>query len=66
MKAFFWSVPYLFMLILTLVFLGIVFWFSGQGMDQLWRYILISLITAAVLHGITRWLKCHIIQITSK
>ncbi|MFJ5965771.1 hypothetical protein [Bacillus sp. NPDC093026] len=61
MKAFFWSTSFLFMLILTLVFLGIVFLLSGQGLDQLWRYMLISLITASVLKGVTIWLKRHLV-----
>lgn len=66
MKNFFWSTSFLFMLILTLIFLGIVFWLSGQGLDQLWRYILISLVTAGILHGVTTWLKRHMIRISSK
>ncbi|AVM22559.1 hypothetical protein [Bacillus pumilus] len=66
MKAFFWSASFLIILIFTLVFLGIVFWISGQGLDQLWRYVLISLVTAAVLRGVTTWLKRHVIESTSK
>ncbi|MGX9291860.1 hypothetical protein ACSLGF_11665 [Bacillus sp. A015] len=66
MKNFFWSASFLFMLIFTLVFLGIVFWLSGQGLNQLWRYVLISLVTAAVLHGVTTWLKRHVMHSSSK
>ncbi|AOZ88460.1 hypothetical protein BK049_06930 [Bacillus xiamenensis] len=66
MKAFFWSASFLFMFILTLFILGIVFWLSGQGIDQLWRYLFISLVTAAVLHGITTWLKRHVMHSSSK
>ncbi|MFB8732983.1 hypothetical protein ACEQPO_00990 [Bacillus sp. SL00103] len=29
-------------------FLGIVFLLSGQGMNLLWKYVLISFVTAAV------------------
>ncbi|MEI4790956.1 hypothetical protein WAX46_11925 [Bacillus sp. FJAT-53060] len=66
MKAFFWSASFLFMLILSLVFLGMVFWLSGQGLDQLWRYLIISLVTAAVLQGVTTWLKRHVMHSSSK
>ncbi|MFS0655446.1 hypothetical protein [Bacillus sp. 179-C3.3 HS] len=66
MKAFFWSVSFLSLLMLTLFFLGIVFWLSGQGLHQLWRYILISLITASTLHGVTQWLKRLVIPISPK
>ncbi|PCK23361.1 hypothetical protein CEY02_01235 [Bacillus pumilus] len=66
MKAFFWSASFLFMLVLTLVFLGMVFWLSGQGLDQLWRYLIISLVTATVLHGVTTWLKRHVTHSSSK
>ncbi|MCC9089602.1 MULTISPECIES: hypothetical protein [Bacillus] len=66
MKNFFWSASFLFMLIFTLVFLGIVFWLSGQGLNQLWRYVLISLVTAAVLRGVTTWLKRHVMHSSSK
>ncbi|WHF27354.1 hypothetical protein QJS65_01460 [Bacillus altitudinis] len=66
MKAFFWSASFLFMFILTLFILGIVFWLSGQGLDQLWRYALICLVTATVLHGATTWLKQHVIDHPSK
>lgn len=66
MKAFFWSASFVFMLIFTLVFLGMVFWLSGQGIDQLWRYLFISLVTATVLHGITTWLKRHVMHSSSK
>ncbi|BDC57282.1 MULTISPECIES: hypothetical protein [Bacillus] len=66
MKAFFWSASFLFMFILTLFILGIVFWLSGQGLDQLWRYALICLVTATVLHGVTTWLKQHVMHHPSK
>lgn len=66
MKNFFWSASFLFMLIFTLFFLGIVFWLSGQGLNQLWRYVLISLVTAAVLRGVTTWLKRHVMHSSSK
>ncbi|WP_249704783.1 hypothetical protein [Bacillus zhangzhouensis] len=66
MKNFFWSASFLFILIFTLVFLGIVFWLSGQGLNQLWRYVLISLVTAAVLRGVTTWLKRHVMHSSSK
>ncbi|MDM5318669.1 hypothetical protein RGT17_18125 [Bacillus altitudinis] len=66
MKAFFWSASFLVMLLFTLVFLGIVFWFSGQSLDQLWRYVLISLVTAAALRGVTTWLKRHVTESASK
>nr|WGD98099.1 hypothetical protein P5627_01910 [Bacillus safensis] len=46
MKAFFWSASFLFLLMFTLIILGIVFWLSGQGLGQLWRYVFISLVTA--------------------
>lgn len=66
MKAFFWSASFLFMFILTLFILGIVFWLSGQGLDQLWRYALICLVTATVLDGVTTWLKQHVMDHPSK
>ncbi|KPN12780.1 hypothetical protein AKG37_14250 [Bacillus australimaris] len=66
MKAFFCSASFLFLLMLTLIILGIVFWLSGQGLDQLWRYIIISLVTAAVLRGITTWLKRHVMHHSPK
>ncbi|MBR3206532.1 hypothetical protein [Bacillus altitudinis] len=66
MKAFFWSASFLFMFILTLFILGIVFWLSGQGLEQLWRYALICLVTATVLHGVTTWLKQHVMDHPSK
>ncbi|MDG3044702.1 hypothetical protein OE903_15020 [Bacillus sp. B6(2022)] len=42
------------------------FWLSGQGLDQLWRYALICLVTATVLHGVTTWLKQHVMDHPSK
>ncbi|APP14774.1 MULTISPECIES: hypothetical protein [Bacillus] len=66
MKAFFCSSSFLFMFILTLFILGIVFWLSGQGLEQLWRYALICLVTATVLHGVTTWLKQHVMDHPSK
>ncbi|MFP5202489.1 MULTISPECIES: hypothetical protein [Bacillus] len=66
MKSFFWSASFLFLLMFTLIILGIVFWLSGQGLGQLWRYVLISLVTAAVLHGVTIWLKRHVMYQSSK
>ncbi|MEV9503125.1 MULTISPECIES: hypothetical protein [Bacillus] len=66
MKAFFWSASFLFFLMFTLIILGIVFWLSGQGLSQLWRYVLISLVTAAVLRGVTTWLKQHVMHHSSK
>lgn len=66
MKAFFWSASFLFLLMFTLIILGIVFWLSGQGLGQLWRYVLISLVTAAVLRGVITWLKQHVMHHSSK
>ncbi|GLF92133.1 hypothetical protein Saga11_33920 [Bacillus safensis] len=66
MKAFFWSASFLFLLIFTLIILGIVFWLSGHGLSQLWRYVLISLATAAVLRGIITWLKRHVMHHSPK
>ncbi|MCM2990182.1 hypothetical protein M3580_13195 [Bacillus safensis] len=66
MKAFFCSASFLFLLMLTLIILGIVFWLSGQGFGQLWKYVLILLVTAAVLRGVTTWLKRHVMHHSSK
>ncbi|UYO35898.1 hypothetical protein NF868_01295 [Bacillus zhangzhouensis] len=66
MKAFFWSASFLFLFMFTLIILGIVFWLSGQGLGQLWRYGLISLVTASVLRGVTSWLKRHVMHHLSK
>ncbi|MEH7652056.1 hypothetical protein [Bacillus safensis] len=66
MKAFFCSASFLFLLMLTLIILGIVFWLSGQGFGQLWKYVLISLVTAAILRGVTTWLKRHVMHHSSK
>ncbi|MGE6631884.1 hypothetical protein [Bacillus sp. NPDC077027] len=65
MKKFFWSKTFLIMLSLTLVFLGTVFILSGQGFHQIWRLLIISLITASVLNGVTKWLKQQLAQMTS-
>ncbi|WCL57339.1 hypothetical protein PNF30_17925 [Bacillus safensis] len=66
MKAFFCSASFLFLLMFTLIILGIVFWLSGQGLGQLWRYVFISLVTAAVLRGVTTWLRQHVMHHSSK
>ncbi|MGN7329412.1 hypothetical protein [Bacillus pumilus] len=66
MKAFFWSASFLFMLLFTLIFLGIVFLLSEQGMNLLWKYVLISFVTAAVLRGVTTWLRQHVMHHLSK
>ena len=66
MKAFFCSASFLFLLMLTLIILGIVFWLSGQGFGQLGKYVIISLVTAAILRGVTTWLKRHVIHHSSK
>ncbi|WP_231730799.1 hypothetical protein [Bacillus sp. AM 13(2015)] len=36
------------------------------SLGQLWRYVLISLVTAAVLRGVTTWLKQHVMHHSSK
>ena len=63
MKAFFWSASFLFLLMFTLIIPRHRVLAEWTRLGQLWRYVLISLVTAAVLRGVTTWLKQHVMHL---